>query len=365
MNEPQIGCTKDDLDTPVMCIEREVLERNIKTMAETCSKQGVSWRPHCKCHKSPIIALKEIEAGAIGITCAKVGEAEVLAAGGVKDMLIANLIVGEKKLQRLVELTRIADPVVCIDHIVQAEAMSKAMVSAGQSIRVILEVDIGLERVGVLPENAVQLAKQVIELPGLKMDGVMGYEGHLLRIQDQTEKQQKIHAALEVLIQTKDAIEKAGIPCPIVSCGGTGSYFYSVEHQGITEVQAGGGIFMDATYQLDMKVPNLEYAVTVLTTIVSRPAPDRAIVDSGRKTLNQEVYIPRVAGRDDITVDALSAEHGRLYLEPSAQDLQIGDRLELIPGYVDFTSVLHDNFYVFHEGRLEAIWPIAARGKVQ
>ena len=365
MTQPQIGCTKDDLDTPALCIDLDVLDRNIKSMAETCSSHGVQWRPHCKCHKSPMIANKQIQAGAIGITCAKLGEAEVMAAGGIQDMLIANLIVGEKKLRRLVELCRQANPVVCVDHISQAEAFNRVMTEAGLQLRVILEVDIGLERVGVLPEKSVELAKQVVELPGLKFSGIMGYEGHLLRVQDPVEKREKIHAALDVLIGTRDAIAEAGIACEIVSCGGTGSYFISVEHDGITELQAGGGIFMDAFYRYGLNVPALEYAITVLTTVVSRGAPDRAIVDSGRKTVHTDFHEPLVKGRDDMTVEALSAEHGKLKLEESAQDLRIGDRLELVPGYVDFTSVLHDNFYVFQDDKLVDIWPIEGRGKLQ
>ncbi len=366
MSEPKIGCTKDDLDTPALCIDLDVLDRNIRSMAATCASKGVQWRPHSKCHKSPIIANKEIAAGAIGVTCAKLGEAEVMAAGGVNDILIANLIVGEKKLKRLVELRRTTDPVVCVDHVSQAEAMSRAMSDAGLELRVILEVDIGLQRVGVAPDAAsVALARQVAELPGLKFSGIMGYEGHLLRVADPDEKRRRIHESLDVLVATKDAIERAGLPCEIVSCGGTGSYFISVDHVGITELQAGGGVFMDAFYRHVCLVPALEYAVTVLTTVVSRGAPDRAVIDSGRKTLNQELHMPLVAGRDDITVEALSAEHGKLKLAPSAEGLQIGDRLELIPGYVDFTTVLHDHFYVFQHGRLVAIWPIEGRGKIR
>ena len=366
MNTPKIGCTKDQLDTPTLLLDLDVMERNILAMADTCRRHGIDWRPHSKCHKSPAIARKLVDAGAIGITCAKLGEAEVMARGGVRDLLIANLVVGPQKMERLVELRRIADPIVCIDHIDQAEPPSLAMSAAGLTVRVLIEVNIGLERAGVLPNSpSLELARRLKELPGIELAGIMGYEGHLLQIEDQQEKADQIHDALDRLIQTKALLEQADIACPIISCGGTGSYEHTVSHPGITELQAGGAIFMDAFYRHQCQVRDLDYALTVSTTVVSRPAPDRAIIDAGRKTLNQEIAMPRVAGRDDIEVQVLSAEHGTLRLEPSAQDLRIGDRLELIPGYGDPTTVLHDQFYGFRGDRLEVIWPLEGRGKLQ
>lgn len=363
---PALGCSLDDLDTPALCLDLDILESNIRSVAATCQEHGVNWRPHCKGHKVPAIAQKEISAGAIGITCAKLGEAEVMAAAGLTDLLIANLIVGRKKVQRLVELRRIADPIICLDHLDQAKPVSDAMEQAGLKVRAIIEVDIGLQRVGVPPgEAAVEFAKQLQSLPGIDLAGIMGYEGHLLTIPDFHEKQTKIHQALGLLQQTKDMMIEQGIPCPIVSCGGTGSYLHAVEATGITEVQAGGAVYMDAFYRQVCKVENLDYAMTVLTTIVGRPAPDRAVIDAGRKTINKEVLNPIIAGRDDIEVVRLSAEHGELKLAPSAQDLRIGDRIQLVPGYGDLTTVLHDVFYGFRRGSLEVIWPITGRGKLQ
>lgn len=305
-------------------------------------------------------------AGAIGVTCAKLGEAEVMAQGGVLDTLIANLIVGPKKVARLVELRRIADPVVCVDHIDQAAAFSAAMSQAGLALRVIVEVDIGLGRVGVAAgESAVALARRIHELPGLTLAGIMGYEGHLLTLEDGDEKADKIQAALKVLTGTADQLRKAGLPCDIVSCGGTGSFKYAVRAPGITEIQAGGGMFMDAFYRHGCHISDWKYALTVLTTVVSRPAPDRAIIDAGRKTMDGWVHKPLVFGRDDIQVQSLSAEHGSLKLEPSAQNLRIGDRLEIIPGYSDLTCVLHDNFLAFRGDKLEAVWPLEGRGRLQ
>jgi D-serine deaminase-like pyridoxal phosphate-dependent protein len=233
-------------------------------------------------------------------------------------------------------------------------------------VRTVIEVDIGMSRAGVAPGvPALRLASRLIELPGLEFCGVMGYEGHLLRIADPEEKRERIRAALGELVATKVMIEKAGIACPIVSCGGTGSYWHSIEVPGVTEVQAGGAVFMDAFYRHCCNVPDLAYAMTVLTTVVGRPTPDRAIIDAGRKTVHHDFHKPLVVGHDDIVVEHLSAEHGILRLEPSAHALRIGERLEMIPGYSDLTTVLHDHMFGFRQGRLEVVWPLAGRGRLQ
>ncbi|MEX2174322.1 MAG: DSD1 family PLP-dependent enzyme [Pirellulaceae bacterium] len=362
---PPLGTPKHELDTPALCLDLDAFEANVREGAALCGKHGVAWRPHAKCHKSPDIARRLIEAGAIGLTCAKLGEAEVFAAAGIRDLLIANLLVGPRKMQRLVALRQIADPIICLDHIDQAEPIGRAMQAAGLRVRAILEVDIGLARVGVAPgAAAVQLARQVAELPGIELVGIMGYEGHLLLIEDQADKADKIRTALAQLTQTKRQFEQAGLACSIVSCGGTGSLPFAAQQPGITEVQAGGLIFMDPFYRLRCQIEQFRYALTVLVTVVSRPAADRAIIDAGRKTMNVELTPALVVGRDDIRVERLSAEHGTLKLAPSAQSLRIGDRLELIPGYGDLTTVLHDQFYVTKDGRLHDIWPLAARGRL-
>jgi D-serine deaminase-like pyridoxal phosphate-dependent protein len=202
-------------------------------------------------------------------------------------------------------------------------------------------------------------------MPGLELAGVMGYEGHLLLIEDADEKSRRITEALGTLVGVKDDLLRAGLPCPIVSCGGTGSFEIAVAQPGITEVQAGGLIFMDAFYRNRCHVPRFNYALSILATVVSRPAPDRAIIDAGRKTMNMELHLPLIAGRDDIHVVNLSAEHGILRLDPSAQNLKIGERLEIIPGYGDFTTLLHERFHACRGERVEEVWPIAARGRLQ
>jgi D-serine deaminase-like pyridoxal phosphate-dependent protein len=360
-----LGTPKDELDTPALLIDLDLFEANVGQAVELCREHGVGWRPHAKCHKSPDIGRRLIEAGAIGLTCAKLGEAEMFAAAGIPDLLIANFLAGPRKVERLVELRRKADPIICLDHIDQAIPISGAMESAGQRLRAILEIDIGLERAGVAPGRpAVELAKRVAELPGIELVGVMGYEGHLLTLENPGEKAGRICEALAQLVETAERIAAAGISCPIVSCGGTGSLPFAVSQPGITEVQAGGVIFMDTFYRYQCHLEGFRYALTILTTIVSRPTPGRAIIDSGRKTMNMEIAIPLVLGREDVTVDRLSAEHGILKLGPTAEDLQVGDRLELIPGYGDLTTVLHNQFFVLQDGKLVDIWPLTARGRL-
>lgn len=366
-----LGSTKEALDTPALCLDLNLLEQNIESVAETCRKRGVAWRPHAKGHKVPQIAQLELSAGAIGATCAKLGEAEVMAEGGIRDLLIANLLVGSQKIARLVALRKQADPIVTLDHLDQALPISQAMQAAGLRVRAILEVDVGLARAGVLPsEPALALARQVAALPGIELVGIMGYEGHLLTLEDPAEKRGKIHAALGQLTATAELLRAAGIPCPIVSVGGTGSYQVTVDVPGITEIQAGGAVYMDAFYRQACHVAELGYAMTVLTTIVSRPTPERAIIDAGRKTLNIEIHTPLVMGpggreRDDVRVVRLSAEHGQLELSGEARGLKIGDRIELIPGYGDLTTMLHDEMYGFRNGKLEVVWPIVGRGKLR
>ena len=360
-----LGRDKRELDTPVLCLDLDVMEANIRAVAAACRRHGVGWRPHAKGHKVARIGRMEVEAGAIGVTCAKLAEAEIMAAGGVRDVLIANLIVGPLKVARLVELRRNADPIVTLDHIEQAIPISRAMAAAGLKVRAILEVDIGLGRAGVAPgEPTLALARQVAELPGIEFSGIMGYEGHLLTVPDADEKSRRITEALGVLVATAKSLQGNSLPCPIVSCAGTGSYQLSIRQPGVTEVQAGGAIFMDAFYRHKCNVADLGYALTVVATVVSRPRPDRAIIDAGRKTMHGDHHPPWALGRDDMRVVRLSAEHGELELDPSARDLAIGDRLEFVPGYADLTTVLHDDFLCVRGGKVVDVWPIEGRGKL-
>ncbi len=366
MSQWLLGTPLQDLDTPALCIDLDAMEANIQRMAAWITERGKQWRPHQKCHKTPAIAWKQLEAGAIGVTCAKVSEAEVMAAAGISDILIAHMIVGRPKWERVAALCRHADPIVACDHFAQVEPLAAICRERGVSCRVIVEVNIGLDRVGTRPgPDTLDLAKAISKLEGVELAGIMGYEGHLLRVPDQDEKRQLINESLGVLCHCRDMLLNENLNCEIVSAGGTGSYQITSDYEGITELQAGGGIFADPVYQEQMHVRGLDAAVTVLATVASRPTLDRAILDCGRKTLNPDLMMPTVKNHPQAQVTQLSAEHGKLELQGASQDLKIGDKVELHVPYSDFTTVLHNEFLGIRRGVLETVWPILGRGKLQ
>lgn len=361
-----IGKQKLELDTPALCIDLSHMETNIDAMSRFLRERGKNWRPHAKCHKTPVIAHKEIAAGAIGVTVAKVSEAEVMAAAGIRDILIANMIVGAQKWERLAALCTWADPIVACDHFAQIEPLAAACVRYGIKCRVIIELNLGLDRVGTRPgRDTFDLAQALSKLNGIEFVGIMGYEGHLLLVEDAKEKRRQVYDAMSLLAECAGKLRRDGLRCDIVSAGGTGSYQISADCDGITELQCGGGIFADPFYQQKCHVEGLKSALSVLATVVSRPTLDRAVLDSGRKTLNPDVQLPIVKGWPDASVKRLSAEHCELTLGPQSQNLKIGDKIELIVGYADFTTPLHDHFVGMRGDRVETVWPILGRGKLQ
>jgi D-serine deaminase-like pyridoxal phosphate-dependent protein len=366
-----LGSPLSHLDTPAYCVDLELLEGNIQAMAAEIRQAGKSWRPHVKCHKIPALAHQQLRAGAIGVTAAKVSEAEIFVQGGIPDVLIANLVVGQPKLERVVALHQWGQPIVTLDHFVQAEALHDVCRQRGIRCRVVIEINIGLQRVGIRPgPDALELARGVSQLTHLQLVGIMGYEGHLCVVPDPEEKQRKILAALDILSETRDNLLKAGLCCDIVSASGTATYQTAITHPGITEVQAGGGIFADPFYLEAGGVTGLQPALRLLATVVSRPRLERAVLDVGRKSLHPDIYPPRIlstaAGRPlpDIQITQYSAEHLTLELGAGSQFLQIGDKVQLIPGYSDHTTPLHAQLWGLREQRVVASWPIAARGMI-
>lgn len=356
---PRVGTAKSDLPTPALCLDLDLFESNIRTVVETCRQNHVEWRPHAKCHKSPLIGKRLVEAGACGLTCATLREAHTMAEAGIDDILIANLIAGPVKVSQLVEVASKANVMICVDHRDQADAISTAMNQANQTVRVVIEVEIGMDRVGVaIGDPAIELAKRVDSLPGLNLAGLMAYEGHLLTIEDRSEKKNAIQNSLGEVVELRSRFEKEGLENSILSCGGTGSFPITVQQDGITEVQAGGAIFMDAFYRDKCGITFLENALTVLATVGSLPAADRAVIDAGRKAMNIEICTPQPVGVSGVQVRSLSAEHGILDVDAEASELRIGQPLELIPGYADLTNVLHQCFYGIRNGKLTEVIPI-------
>jgi D-serine deaminase-like pyridoxal phosphate-dependent protein len=364
LDELLTGTYKEQLDTPILLIDLDVMESNIAKMADYFRGVDAELRPHTKTHKTPILAHKQIEAGAIGVTCAKLGEAEVMVAGGIRDVLIANEIVPHQKIARLVNLARHADVMVAVDDFRNVENLSQAAQGKGARLRVLIEVDIGMKRCGVPPgEPALRLAQKVSESKGLFFAGLMGYEGHTVTIPDFDERKRRTEEGLALLMETKELIERSGLEVGIVSGGGTGTYNITGQFPGMTEVQAGSYIFMDSSYRKVLK--DFGCALTVLTTVISRPTRDRAIIDAGMKTVTKESGLPEIKGIDGAELIHLSEEHGKLDLSNCDADLKPGDKLELIPSHGCTTINLHDRFYGIRDGRLESIWDIAGRGKVR
>ncbi len=361
-----------ELDTPSLCIDLTIMEANMRSMMDFLRGQGKNWRPHVKCHKVPAIAQMQVDLGAIGVTSAKSSEAEVFVENGIPDVLIANMIIGEQKLQRVAKMCGPGDPIVACDHFVQAEALSDVCRQKGVRSRVIIEVDLGLNRVGVRPgPDAIELARGIDLLPGVQLVGIMGYEGHLLTEKDGDKKKKQIWTALSLLEELRDEMLSAGICCDIVSAGGTGSYQITGTHPAVTELQAGGGIFADPFYLEECGVTDLQPALRLLATVVSRASLDRAVLDLGRKSVHPDIHLPSVIAMangkalDDAEVTQLSAEHLTLKLGSEAQNLTVGDKVVLIPGYSDHTTVLQNECVVLRDNKVELTWPIAARGKLQ
>jgi D-serine deaminase-like pyridoxal phosphate-dependent protein len=351
------------LDTPVLCLQIETIEANIRRMADFARSAGVRLRPHSKTHKSPMLAHMQIAAGAIGVTCAKLGEAEVMAAAGIKDILIANQIVGPGKIARLVNLAAYTDVMVAVDDATNAAALSAAAQATGVRLRVLIEVDIGMNRCGVEPgEPALALARRLSELPGLRFEGLMGYEGHCVMIPDPEERRRKAAASLQLLIDTVALLRSGGIPVGIVSSGGTGTYRITGRCDGVTELQVGSYATMDSQYRKVVGI-DFDYGLTVLSTIINTRGDDRAICDAGLKTLTRDFGMPKVLRPAGWEVVSLSEEHGGLR-RAGGPPLRPGDQVEIVPNHGCTTINLHDDYYVIRDGVVEAVWPIAARGKV-
>lgn len=351
------------LDTPVLWVDLDLMENNIKRLSSYLKEAGVSWRPHTKGVKIPAIVHEMLDAGAIGITCAKLSEAEVMAAGGVKDILVANQVVGEIKIARLCALRHHTNIMVSVVDLENVEEISKQAVNAEVKIRVLIELNVGMNRAGIEPgQGVVDFAYKLVQLPGIELAGIMGWEGHVVSIEDPTAKQVECEKAIRSLVETAELCRKQGIPIDIVSCGGSGSYRISAHIPGITEIQAGGAVFGDVTYRRWGGA--FDCSLFVLSTVTSRPTSFRAIIDAGHKTMDGEVSMPEVLGLPGATLVTLSAEHGYLELDDPNLPLKTGDRVNLIVGYGDWTVCLHNQLVGVRKGKVEVVWDISGRGKL-
>ncbi len=360
-----IGIPKEEIDTPALLIDLDVFEANIRTMADFFKTVNAELRPHAKTHKTPIIANKQLEAGAIGITCAKLGEAEAMVHAGIRDVLIANQVVGSQKIARLINLAKNSEIMVAVDDADNVDQLSAAAEAKGVTLRVLIEVSTGMGRCGAMPgEPTLTLAQHILKSKGLKFEGLMGYEGHTVARPDLIERKIETGKAVELLIDTKHFLEDNGIAVGIMSGGGTGTHAITGSYPEMTEIQAGSYVFMDSTYHnVEGVGERFPCSLTLLTTVVSRPEPTRVIVDSGMKVLTKEFGIPQPLA-EGLEMRGLSEEHGTMDAEPSV-DLKPGDKVEILPSHCCTTVNLHDRYYGVRNGIVESVWEIAARGKSQ
>jgi D-serine deaminase-like pyridoxal phosphate-dependent protein len=307
---------------------------------------------------------RELAAGAIGVTCAKVGEAEVMAAAGVRDILIANQVVGTHKIRRLLDLLDRSDVKAAVDCIAHVRELGEAAAARGLTLDVVIEVDIGMHRAGAQPgAPVVALAQAIVAQPGLRFAGLMAWEAHVVAIPDAAEKAAAVAAAVGQLTASARACRDAGLEVGIVSCGGTGSFPYCARQPGVTEVQAGGAIFSDVLYRTKFHF-DAPQALTILMTVTSRPTPTRIITDAGKKTMSSDGAVPEPIGLPPAKPMRLSAEHGSIELESPNDTPAVGDKIEVIVGYSDTTVHLHERIVATRDGRIEAVWPVAARGRI-
>ncbi len=357
-----VGMRVEDLDTPCLLLDLDAMERNLDVMARAFAGTGVRLRPHAKTHKTPRLALMQLERGAIGVCCAKLGEAEVMAAGGVPDILVTSELIGTPKIRRLLGLARQTRVTTVVDALEPAEQISAAAEAAGLRLRCLLDIDVGTNRTGIAPgEPALALAQKVSALPGLDLIGLQGYEGHLQHVVDVEERRAAHAAAIGQLSRTANLLLDHGLNVEIVSTAGTGTCRFAAGWDKVTEVQPGSYVVMDTDYG---RVDGLgfEHALSVLVSVISK-RDNGVTVDGGMKTLSTDSGPARPKDLD-ARYTPRGDEHGLISFE-SGNPLMLGDKIELLPSHCDTTINLHDLYYVTCGGYVVAVWPIAARGRLQ
>jgi D-serine deaminase-like pyridoxal phosphate-dependent protein len=361
----------EEIETPALLIDLDILEKNIATMKEKMSGKKSSFRPHVKAHKSPFIAHKQIRSGAIGITCQTIDEAEVMARNGIQDILLTNMVVTTSKIGRILNLLAYSKVAVTVDNEQNVRALASEAAKKGRTLDVVVEINVGQNRMGVPPgKPALDLALEINRHPSLHFKGLMGYEGHLqCSIPNFEERKRKTHEALAPLIETKDLLVNSHIPVEIVTAGGTGTYNITSDIGGVTEIQPGSYVTMDHRYRMiETCGRDFDCSLSLLATVLSRPSGDRAIVDLGWKSVGLEYQILGWQGMpqakkdlDGITYSPGGDEHGILSLKGRSQDLRIGDKIEFIPAHCDTALNLYGSFYGTRRGEVEVVCPIARR----
>jgi D-serine deaminase-like pyridoxal phosphate-dependent protein len=364
-----------DVDTPALVIDLDAFERNLQRMADFAARSGVRLRAHAKTHKSPVIAARQVALGAVGVCCQKVSEAEVMVEGGIGDVLVANEVAGAAKLNRLAALARRAAVGVCVDDPGNVAELEAAAAGAGASLDVLVEIDVGAKRCGALPgAPAACIAELVAAAPHLRFAGLQAYHGSAQHVRDAGERRNLIARAVELVQETQRALAAAGLEARTVSGAGTGTCENEAASGVYNELQCGSYIFMDADYARNLSADGsafdaYEHALFIYTTVMSTPAPERAVVDAGLKAHSIDSGMPVPWRLPGAFYHRPSDEHGVLDLSNCSMRLGRGDKVLLVPGHCDPTVNLHD-WYVGVRGlgtdaaRVECLWPVTARGAV-
>lgn len=368
----EIGMSLEDVDTPALLLDLDAFERNMDRMAKALEGTSVKIRPHSKSHKCAIIGLEQMARGAVGLCCQKVGEAEAMVAGGVRNVLVSNQIVGRSKLLRLAALTKQADWIgVCADHPDNVEQLNEAAAAMGTVINVLVEIDTGAARCGVAAgQPAVDLAKQIDSATNLNFAGLQAYQGRAQHVRSYADRQQTAEAGIALTKETVDGLKAVGLDCEIVGGAGTGTFLFETAGGVHNELQAGSYVFMDADYGKNLNpdggfFDDFENSLFVYVTVMSTPAEDRALVDAGLKALAMDSGPPTVADMSGVEFGRASDEHGILDIAKTNHPLRLGDKLKLIPGHCDPTVNMYDWYVGYRGDRVEALWPIVARGMLR
>ena len=361
---------RHDIPTPALLVDLDAFEDNITKMALHLKTRGKAFRPHGKTHKCPEVAKALLRAGAVGCCAARLSEAEVFAEFAIPGLLVTTAVIGKDKIARAVALAdKAPDTIFVVDDRQNVRDINDAAGARSQPIN--LAVDLFFGRTGIAPgQPAVELAQLIDKLPNIMFAGLQSYDGAAAHTTPFDARAARTRTTMGKAVETRAMIERAGMACPLVTGGSTGTYRFDSENPGITELQPGSFVFMDMEYGTIGGPDGSEYrdfknSLTVVTTVVSRPA-GFAIVDGGYKAFSTDrPFTPQAVGIEGVVYGWAGDEHGRLDMANASRDLRLGDRVEFIPPHVDPTVNLYDSIYALRGDRVEAVWPIAARGKSQ
>ena len=361
-----------ELETPALLIDLDIFERNLKRVAGYAKANDLRLRPHTKTHKTPDVGRLQLESGAIGLTVAKVGEAEVMIASGTPDLLVAYPVIGRTKLERLAEVARKTNVTVALDSQFAARQLSEAARKEQVNFGVLAEVDVGMGRVGVAPgEELLQLAQAIERLPRLTFEGITFYPGHI-RMMDEEASLDAMQQLSQMVHAMLDDFKRAGIEVKIVSGGSTPTLYHSHEVSGLNEIRPGTYVYNDVNTVRSGGCTLDDCAASILTTVVSTARKGHMIVDGGSKTFSSdrlvgsaEVSFGRVVEAPGCVFHNMNEEHGYVDTRRSEREFSVGDKAHIIPNHVCVAVNLHENVYGIRGEEVEKVWKVEGRGKLQ